>query len=364
MIAGSVALAHDYLLVQRGAERTFASIADLAPGAPVYTLLYDAEGTDDRFAHHPVVTSPLQRLGARQSDFRSLLPLMPWAASRLDATGHELVLSSSSAFAHGLRVGDATHVCYCHTPFRYAWFEQERALGEVNRILRPALDLTLRAIRHRDRRLAQSVTHFVANSRICRERISRFWGRDAAVVYPPVAVEQFSPGEPGDYLMVVGEIVRHKRTPQALEAAKRANRRMVVVGDGPDLPRLRAVYGEVHEFRGRVSDAELSDLYSHALALVVPNVEEFGIAAVEAQAAGRPVIAADAGGARETVVAGETGRLVREGDLDALTEALADTDFAAFDPARIRRNAERFSTKAFQGGFEAEVAYARSIRSG
>jgi glycosyltransferase involved in cell wall biosynthesis len=359
----SVGLAHDYLLVMRGAERTFAAIADLAPRAPVYTLLHDRDGTGGRFDGHPVVTSPLQRLGVRQRGFRALLPLMPLAAARLSAARHDLVVSSSSAFAHGIRAGDAVHVCYCHSPFRYAWFERERALGEVPAPLRPALGLTLGAIRRRDRRIAARVDRYVANSSFCRERIRRFWDRDAAVVHPPVEVDRFAPAEPEDFLLFVGEIVRHKRLPLALEAAARAGRRMVVVGDGPERAALSARYAGTHEFRGRVSDGELEALYPRALALVVPGVEEFGIAAVEAQAAGRPVVGANAGGLTETVIDGETGVLVPEDDADALAEALRETDFARFDPARVRRNAERFSTDAFQRRLAAEVAQALAARA-
>jgi glycosyltransferase involved in cell wall biosynthesis len=361
---GSIGLAHDYLLVMRGAERTFAAIAELAPGARVYTLLYDRDGTGGRFDGHPVTTSWLQRLPVRQRGFRALLPLLPGAAARLPADGHDLVLSSSSAFAHGVRTaGDAVHVCYCHTPFRYAWFERERALGELPRPLRPALDSTLRRIRERDVRIARGVTRYVANSRLCQERIRRFWDRDAEVVHPPVEVERFGPGEPEDFFLVVGEVVSHKRVGQALEAASRARRRVVVVGDGPELGALRARYGSTHDFRGRVDDAELERLYPRALALIVPAIEEFGIAAVEAQAAGRPVVGVDAGGLTETVVPGETGELVPEGDVDALAEVLRNTDFTRFDPARIRRNAERFSRAEFQRRLRAEVDQARAARA-
>jgi glycosyltransferase involved in cell wall biosynthesis len=346
----------------RGAERTFEALAELAPASPIYTLLYDAEGTERRFDGHPMVTSLLQRLPLRQKGFRALLPLFPGAAKRLSAERHSLVLSSSSAFAHGVRTApDATHVCYCHSPFRYAWFERERALAEVPRPLRPALGHTLERIRRRDLAIAREVTHYVANSRFCQERIQRFWGRDADVVYPPVAVERFTPGEPEDFFLVVGEVVRHKRQAVALEAAKRAGRKVVVVGEGPDLPRLRAAYGDVHEFAGRLTDLELAELYPRALALIVPNAEEFGIAAVEAQAAGRPVLGIDAGGLRETVVPGETGILVPDGDEDGLAEALRSTDFTRFDAAVVRRNSERFATVEFQRQLVAQVRRAGGL---
>lgn len=358
----SVGLAHDYLLVMRGAERTFAAIADLAPDAPVYTLLYDEQATERRFYSHPVVTSPLQRLPLRQRGFRALLPIFPSAAARLPAERHRLVVSSSSAFAHGVRTAeDAVHVCYCHTPFRYAWFERERALAEAPRAVRPMLDRTLRGIRDRDREIATRVTRYVANSRLCQERIGRFWGREAAVVHPPVAVERFSVGEPEDFFLVVGEVVRHKRQHVALEAAKKAGRRVIVVGEGPDLARLAGEYAGIHEFAGRLSDEELAALYSRALGLIVPNVEEFGIAAVEAQAAGRPVIGVDRGGLQETVIDGETGLLVREDDVEELAEALADTDFTRFDSAKAKANAQHFSTGAFQRSFAGLVRDAQGL---
>jgi glycosyltransferase involved in cell wall biosynthesis len=361
----STGLAHDYLLVMRGAERTFAAIAELAPSAPIYTLLYDRDGTGGRFDGRRVVTSGLQRLGVRQRGFRALLPVLPGAAARLPVDEHDLVVSSSGAFAHGVRTrDDATHVCYCHTPFRYAWFERERALAEVPLPLRPLLDATLRRIRRRDVEIARRVTRYVANSRLCQERIRRFWDRDAAVVHPPVDVERFAAAaEPEDFFLTVGEVTRHKRLPLALDAAARAGKRVVVVGDGPELPRLRAEYAGTHEFLGRVSDAQLEALYPRALALIVPGVEEFGIAAVEAQAAGRPVLGIDAGGLRETVTPGETGELVPEDDVDAMAEVLAGTDFTRYDAAALRRNAERFSREAFQERLRAEIDQALAARA-
>jgi glycosyltransferase involved in cell wall biosynthesis len=199
------------------------------------------------------------------------------------------------------------------------------------------------------------VTHYIANSDISRQRIADTYGRDAAVVHPPVEVERFSPGEPDDYFLFVGQVVGHKRVELALEAAKRAGRRIKIAGDGPDRSRLEAQYGSHAEFLGRVSDVELSDLYKGACALVVPNVEEFGIAAVEVQAAGRPVLGVDAGGLQETVVPGVTGVLVPPDDLDAMTQAMAYVDFHAFSADAIRKNAERFSTDAFTRNLLDEV---------
>jgi glycosyltransferase involved in cell wall biosynthesis len=355
-----VALVHDYLLVLRGAERTVAAIGDIYPQAPIFTLLYDESGTAGRFAAHAVSSSPLQRLGVGQSSFRRLLPLYPWAVSRLRLPPVDLVLSSSSAFAHGVRVpAGAVHVCYCHAPFRYAWYEQERALAETPALLRPALRLELAHLRRWDLAASGRVGRYVANSRLTQERIRRFYGRDAEIVHPPVETTRFRPGEPGDYLLIVSELVPHKRLHIALEGARRAGAPVRVVGSGPSRAELERSFPEA-TFLGRAGDRELVELYAGARALLMPSIEEFGIAAVEAQAAGRPVIAAAAGGALETVLDGETGRLVTPEDPAAVAAAIRELDSLALEPARAVRNAGRFSVEAFRRGLAEQVADALS----
>jgi glycosyltransferase involved in cell wall biosynthesis len=358
----SVGLVHDYLLVMRGGERTFAAIADCWPDASIYTLLYDDEGTDRRFHDRTVQTSYLQRLGIRQNGFRRLLPLFPRAASHLPVQDHDLVVSSSSAFAHGVRPRPgAVHICYCHSPFRYAWHERDRALEEAPAFARPLLRGVLSRVRSWDLDASQRVTHYVANSQITRERIQRVWNRDAEIVHPPVEVDRFEIGTPEDFFLVVMELVRHKRVDLALEAARKAGKPIKVVGTGPDAERLQALHGDHAEFLGRVDDAGLTDLYARALGLIVPNVEEFGIAAVEAQASGRPVVAVNAGGVRETVVDGTTGVLVPVDDVNAMAEALSATDFTRFVPERIRQHAYGFSTEAFKHRFSSEVERLASL---
>jgi glycosyltransferase involved in cell wall biosynthesis len=223
---GQPGLVHDYLLVPRGAERTFAAIADIWPGAPIYTLLYDADAVASLFADpHPVTTSYLERLGVRQRGFRYLLPLFPRAVERLPVGGHDVLVSSSSAWAHGVRPRPgAVHVCYCHSPFRYAWFERERALAECPRPARPLLKLALDRIRAWDLKASERVTHYVANSIGTQERIAELYGRESTVIHPPVAVDRFAIGTPGDYLLFVGQIVPHKRVEVAIEAARAAGR--------------------------------------------------------------------------------------------------------------------------------------------
>jgi glycosyltransferase involved in cell wall biosynthesis len=354
-----VILVHDYLLVMRGAERSFAAMCDLWPNAPVATLLYDPEVFSARFAGHSVRTSPLQRLGARQSTFKALMPFMPRAAEHLDVSDQDVVVSSSSAFAHGVRPDPgAVHVCYCHTPFRYAWYEQGAGVAQAPRLARPLVSAALHRIRGWDRRAAHRGTHYIANSRITQERMARHWGIEAPIVHPPVDVGRFATGEPEDFVLVVCELVRHKRVDLAIEAARRARVPVKVVGGGGDEQRLRALYGEQAEFVGRIDDAGLADLYARAKALVMPNIEEFGITAVESQAAGRPVVAMAAGGALETVIDGKTGVLVPPGDVDALAQVLEAEDLERFDPATAVANAQRFSVDAFRSGIRSQVASA------
>ncbi len=358
-----VSLVHDYLLVMRGAERTFAAIADLYPRAPIFTLLYDEEGTDERFADRSIVTSPLQRLGVRQSTFRRLLPLYPWAVGRLKLPSCEVVLSSSSAFAHGVRApAGAVHLCYCYTPFRYAWYEEDRALEETSPLLRGLLRRRLHAIRRWDLAASRRVDAYIAISELSRERIKRYYGREAAVIHPPVETHRFAPGTPGDSLLVVSEIVRHKRLEVALEAARRAHAPIRVVGSGPERAALAKAYPEA-QFLGRARDEELAGLYASARAVLVPSMEEFGIAAVEAQAAGRPVIAAAAGGALETVLDGRTGLLATLGDVDSFQRAIERIDDLRLDPADAVRNAQRFSVAAFQRRLSEEVAHVLKDRA-
>ena len=359
----SVSLVHDYLLVMRGAERTFAAIADLYSQAPIFTLLYDEQGTDERFAGRSITTSPLQRLGARQSTFRRLLPLYPTAVDRLRLPPSDVVLSSSSAFAHGVRAPEgAIHVCYCYTPFRYAWYEEDRALGETPPLLRALMRSQLRRIRRWDLSASRRVDAYFAISELSRERIKRYYGREATVIHPPVETHRFTPGEPGDTLLVVSEIVRHKRLQVALEAARRAHAPIRVVGSGPDRGALSEAYPEA-EFLGRVGDEELAELYARARAVIVPSMEEFGITAVEAQAAGRPVIAAAAGGALETVLDGRTGLLATLDDVDSFQQAIESVDDLDFDPSQAARNAERFSVAAFQRRLSEEVKRVLQSRS-
>ena len=355
-----VALAHDYLLVMRGAERVFRAIAECWPDAPISTLLYDERATAGAFAGHPISTSYLQRLGVRQRHFRLMLPLFPRAVEHLPVAPCSLLVSSSSAFASGLRLpAGARHVCYCHSPFRYAWHERQRAIEEFPRPLRPLGRRMLERIRRWDEAAAQRVDRYIANSELTRRRINDFYGRDATVIHPPVDVDRFTPiADRDDYFLVVSELVRHKNVNVALAAAARAEVPIKVVGGGPEAAALRSTFGRSAEFLGRLDDAELARVYGRARALAMPAVEEFGIVAVEAHAAGRPVLAAGAGGALEIVVEGETGAFVPPRDAAAMASAMRDVDWDAFDPGAIRARAELFATDRFQARLLREVELA------
>lgn len=351
-----VALAHDYLLVLRGAERVFDAMADCWPDAPISTLLYDEDATRGRFAGHEIHTSYLQRLGVRQQGFRKLLPFYPRAVEKLHVPEAEVVISSSSAFAHGLHAPAGTpHICYSHSPFRYVWHERRRAMDELPGWAGPLGERLLDRVRDWDRRASERVTHYIANSELTRERIAEFYGRDAAVIHPPVAVDRFTPSDDhDDYFLVVCELVRHKNVYVALGAAEKAGVPIKVVGTGPDEYWLRRDYPNA-EFLGRVSDEELARVYQRARAFVMPAIEEFGIVAAEAHAAGRPVLAAGAGGALEIVQEGTTGVFATPHDVDAFAEAMRHVDWEAFDPAAVRDRAEEFSVPVFQQRLSEEI---------
>jgi glycosyltransferase involved in cell wall biosynthesis len=354
-----VALVHDFLLDVRGAERVFAAICDLYPEADLFTAVYDPVGTDGRFGHRRVHTSFLQRLRPTARTFRALLPLYPYAMEALDLRGYDLVISSSSAWAHGVIVDEgAVHVCYCHNPFRYAWNAREETLRGRGPLARAALSAVFSRWRQWDWIAAQKVDRYVANSETTARRVHRYFSRDAAVVSPPVELERFRVGgrdAVGEEYVVLSELMRHKRIDVAIEAFNRLRLPLAVVGNGPDGRRLHRLAGPTVRFEGRVSDERAAQLLSRARALVVTATEEFGIAAVEAQAAGRPVIALAKGGVHETVVEGETGAFYERPEPVALAEAVAGFDALGVDPTACRSNAERFDVGHFRHGLRAIV---------
>lgn len=345
----------------RGADRVFLEICELWPDADVFTPVYDERGTEGRFAHRNIETSFLQRMRPTARNFRAFLPLYPAAIESFDLSSYGLVISSSSAWAHAVICDErAVHVSYCHNPFRYAWNERHRTLAERHDpISRAALRGLFRRWREWDWIAAQRVDRYVTNSRTTQARIKAYFGRESHIVYPPVATGRFERRPVGDHYLVLSELVSHKQIDVAVEAFTKLRLPLVIAGGGPDRRRLRALAGPTIRFAGRVSDDEAARLLASCRALVVTTGEEFGIAAVEAQAAGRPVIARAAGGLLENVVDGETGYLW-DGGPEELAEAVQDFDTNAVDSDACVANARRFDTSVFRESFPREVQAAIS----
>ena len=351
-----VALVHDFLLDLRGAERVFAELCEIWPDADIYTTVYDKAGTEGRFADRTIYTSFLQRLSPTAKTFRVLLPLYPAAIESFDFSGYDLVVSSSSAWAHAILCDEHTvHVSYCYNPFRYAWNDRDRTLARCrDPLTRTFLRRTFRRWRQWDWIAAQRTDRYVAISRTTQARIRAYFGREAAVVYPPVDTSRFSIGPVGDHYAIVSELMPHKEIQLAIEAFNQMGLPLIVVGDGPDARRLRQSARTNIQFPGRLPDAQVANVLQSARALIVTATEEFGIAAVESQAAGRPVLARRGGGVLETVINGVTGCFWSGGAQD-LIEAVLTFDDAAVDPRACVRNAARFGKASFRRAMLAEV---------
>jgi glycosyltransferase involved in cell wall biosynthesis len=361
------ALIHDFLLDLRGAERVFWAICDAYPDADVFTAVYDPVGTEGRFAGRDPRASFLQKLRPTSRTFRPLLPMYPHAIESLDLRGYELVISSSSAWAHGVLVDPgATHVCYCHNPFRYAWSEREATLAARNGLTRPPLRALLSRWRQWDWIAAQRVDTYIANSAVTAARIKRYFGRDSTVLHPPVELSRFSVGPVGAHYLVLAELMAHKRIDVAIRAFNALGLPLVVVGDGPEWRSLRRLAGPTVRLTGRLSDGEVADLLRASRALVVTAEEEFGIAAVESLASGRPVIALRAGGVLETVTEGRTGWFYDDADdPGSLAAAVRAFDVGAVDPLDCVTSARRFGVGPFQEQLRAivDTASGRSPRA-
>jgi glycosyltransferase involved in cell wall biosynthesis len=355
----SVAIVHDYLNQCGGAERVALELALAWPEAPIYTSLYRPSSTFPGFADREVRVSRLDRIPV-DTGFRALAPLYPWAFRDHGPLSEEVVISSSSGWAHGVRTSpDSVHVVYCHTPARWLYRSTEHLGNSLGaRLLGP---LT-RPLRRWDQAAARRADEYVANSEQVRARIRRLYGRDAQVVYPPVDVERYSPSERGERLLVISRLLPYKRVDLIVRAAARAGIGLDVVGVGPSLESLRAIAGPTVEFHGRVDDEAVVQLLEGCRALCVAATEDFGIVPVEANAAGKPVVAFAAGGVLETVTDGVTGALFDTLSEQALLAAIARADMIDTPPGNLARSAWRFSAQTFRSRMKALVddALARS----
>ena len=363
-----VAVVHDWLTIPGGSEDVVIELLELFPQAELFTTVYDPRPWPAIITERPVHASFLNRIPTATRNYPKLLPLMNRAFESFDFSGFDLVLSSSHANAKNVRTPPGTlHVCYCHTPMRYAWepeFLDGEEIGRATRMLLPPL---LGWLRRTDLAGARRPDVFVANSAHVAARIRRFYGREAHVVHAPVDVDHYlgierQPAQDPFYL-VFGRVVPYKRVDLALAAAELAERRVVVAGGGRALDAARADAGPHAELLGRVSDARRDALLAGASALLFPGEEDFGIVPVEAQAAGLPVIAYGVGGARETVRDGETGVLFEPQTAEALATAIARFESLALDPRAPRANAQGFGRERFRAEMAAVIARAAGLPS-
>jgi glycosyltransferase involved in cell wall biosynthesis len=360
-----VAVVHDWLTIPGGSEQVVLELLEMFPRAEVFTTVYDPEPWPDLLKRRTVHSSYLNRIPGAVANYPKLLPLMNRALRSFDLSGFDLVLSSSHANAKNVRTRPGTlHVCYCHTPMRYAWDEDFMAGEEVGRLTRLLLPALLGRLRRQDLAGASGPDVFVANSRNVADRIGRYYGRPSEVVHPPIDVEHFLGlgRSPEDFYLVFGRVVPYKRVDIAVAAAGQLGRRLKVAGDGRALHALQIQAGGSAEFLGKVSEAQRDELLGSARALLFPGEEDFGIVPVEAQAAGLPVIAYGIGGARETVIDGRTGVLFAEQSAPSLAEAIERFEGLTLSEGDVRAGAARFGRERFRAEMAAVIDRAAGER--
>ncbi len=363
-----VALVHDWLNQVGGAENVLERLVSYFPGAPVYTSFYAPDRMPDAYRSWDIRTTFMQRLPGISANHQRYMPLYPRAFARTDLSDFDLVLSNKSGFCHGVQTSSkahkAVHVCYCLTPTRFIWmYDQYRSREQINRSVDLLVRPSLSALRRWDYAAAQRVDHFIAISTAVQERIQRYYNRDSVVIHPPVDTDYFTPAKnvaPGDYYLIVSRLIPYKRIDLAVEAFRQLpNDRLLIVGDGRDKDSLQAAAPANVQFLDRLPRHEVRELLRGCKAFIFPGLEDFGIAPVEAMAAGRPVIAYAGGGALDTVVPGVTGELFPEQTVESLAQELARFDAACYDAATCydaaacRSQAERFSAAAFRSKLRA-----------
>ncbi len=345
-----VALVHDWLINMGGAERVLEELARLYPEAPIYVGVVQRDNLSPLLRQRTMIPSFVQHWPRATRWYNRYLPLLAYAVEQWDLSSFDVVISSSAAVAKGvLTRAEAFHLAYVHTPMRYAWdlypaYRDQEAHGVTRRIMGPVFHF----LRLWDRLSADRADQLVANSTTVAARIRKHYRRDAVVVPPPVDVDGFRVQyAPGRHYLVLSRLVRYKRFDLAVAAANRLQVPLVVAGDGPERKALERLAGPTVQFLGRVDEATRVRLIEEAVALIFPGEEDFGIVPVEVQAAGRPVIAYERGGVRDTVVDQETGLLFSEQSVDAVVDAIVRSRAMVWDPDRIRQNSERFRPEFF-----------------
>lgn len=346
-----VALVHDWLNQIGGAEDVLETLVEMFPHAPIYTSLYWPDRMPAHWRSWDIRTSFIDRLPFAHKRQQLYFPIYPSAFERFDFRDYDLVVSNKSGFCHGIITGPETlHICYCLTPTRYVWryhqYAEQEQLGRLTRMLLP---LFLTFLRQWDRLAADRVDHFIAISDVVRRRIAKIYRRKAAIIYPPVDTSRFEPsGRIEDYYLMVGRLVPYRRVDVLIEAFNQLGRPLVIAGSGRDRARLEAMAGPNVTFLGYVPDQQLPDLLARCRAFMFPGEEDFGIAPIQAMAAGRPVLAYAGGGALETVIDGQTGALFTEQSAAAIVAAVESFDPDSVNSTTIRRHAEQFDSQVFK----------------
>lgn len=355
-----VALVHDYLNQYGGAERVLEALHDLFPTAPVYTSIFDPTTMPAAYRTWDIRTSFMQQLPAWRTQFRRYVALYPTAFERFDLSGYDLIISSSSAFAKGIIPHPgALHICYCHTPMRFAWRTDDYVAREqINGIQAHLLPFLLNYLRIWDTVSANRVDLFVANSHEVAGRIARYYRRPAKVIPPPVDLPPYEPQPPEEFYLAGGRLIPYKRLELVIEAFNRLRLPLKIFGDGRDRARLERMAGPNIEFLGWVDETTRLDLFARCRAFIFPGEEDFGITPLEVLAVGRPVIAYAAGGALETLIEGVTGRFFYQPTAAALAAAVALSRTDTIDPLVLRRHAEQFGRERFLNTFRSFVTEA------
>lgn len=356
-----IALVHDWLNQRGGAEDVLEVLHERYPDSPIYTSLYAPDLMPEAYLRWPIRTLWSDRLPGIHRHHQAYLPAYWLAWGGLRVRDADIILSNKSGFCHGLRYeAGAMHVCYCLAPTRYVWqFDEYIAREGIGRAVETALRPAIAALRAWDYAAAARVHRFIAISTEIRDRIRRYYDRDSTVIFPPVDTARFQPSDQvDDYYLIVSRLIPYKRIDLAVQAATRLGVPLKIGGRGRDLDRLRAMAGSNVEFLGYVADDALPGLMSRAKAFLFPGLEDFGITPVQAQAAGRPVIAFGGGGALDTVIPAVTGEHFSNLSVDSLAEVWSRFDADAYDPAAMRSHAARFDTSVFLSALDDYIASA------
>ena len=344
-----IALVHDWLTNMGGAEQCVLNFKEVFKDAPIYTSLYTPKNMDDRFKLFKIQTSFIQKLPFK-SKHQHFFPLMPLAFERFDFNSYDVVLSSTSCCAKGIVTNaNCTHICYCFTPIRYVWERSQEYTQGMHKWTRFFVSILLHYVRLWDFCAANRVDYFIAISTAVQARIKKYYGRDSAIIFPPVRCSLFNISDvDGDYYFIVSRLVGYKRFDIAVQACSALNKKLVVIGDGPELKNLKKLAGPTVIFMGRQPDSEVKKHMAECKALLFPGEEDFGIVPVEAQGCGRPVIAYGKGGALDTVLDGKTGMLFKEQSIDSLCEAIQKFETMSFDKSVIREWGLQFDESIFR----------------